>query len=129
MSAIKYDLQLDQGTDFTEIFTIQVLSNPSLPYDSITNQYLPVDLTNYTAALKVDTSYCNGVNLLTLTSGNGITLGGTLGTVSIDITGSNTSLMPTECGECTTYYYQLELYSGGITTRPVQGKFIINKEL
>ena len=129
MTAIHYDLYIDQGSDYTQVFKIQVLTDPSLPYDPTSNPYLPLDLTNYTATFQVESSYCSGTALLILTVGNGILLGGPLGTVSLVITGTQSAAMPTECGEYTEYFYQLELYSGGITARPVQGKFIISKEI
>ena len=54
--------------------------------------------------------------LLSLTSGSGITLGGTAGTVAVAITSAQSSAI-----SAGSYAYDLELLSGSQVTRLIQG--------
>jgi hypothetical protein len=53
-----------------------------------------------------------------LTSGSGIVLGGTAGTIVVEITATQSSAIPSG-----SYAYDLELTSGGTVTRLLQGAF------
>lgn len=83
-----------------------------------------VDLTNYSAAMQVRTSYNATSTLFSLTNGSGITLGGTAGTITVEI-GANAMGAATS-GE---YVYDLELDSGSEVTRLLQGTFQIKPEV
>ena len=79
-----------------------------------------VDLSNYTAAMKI----VNGQDeVIELTDGDGITLGGTAGTIAITISATDTSAMsPATCE------YDLLLTSqGGVVTPLVAGLCTIRK--
>lgn len=85
----------------------------------------PVNLTNYTARMDVRTAYDSPDAVLELTSGSGITLGGTAGTILLEaspiVTGSVVS------GQ---YVYDLELVSpGSAVTRLVEGLLICDPEV
>lgn len=57
---------------------------------------------------------------LVLTNGNGITLGGALGTVSVDISAATTAdFAPSR------YVYDFVLNSGSVVTRLLEGKFVV----
>jgi hypothetical protein len=59
--------------------------------------------------------------LLSLTSGSGITLGGTAGSVAVAITSAQSSALSSG-----SYAYDLELIAGaGSVTRLLQGAFIV----
>ena len=79
-----------------------------------------VDLTNYTAAMQVRETPSATATVLNLTSGSGITLGGTAGTIAVNVSAAT-------MGSATpgNYIYDLELDSGQEVTRLLQGKFAI----
>lgn len=83
-----------------------------------------VDLTTYSAAMQVRESILAQSVILDLTSGSGITLGGTAGT--IDITVSATTMGSATPGE---YLYDLEVTTGSTVTRLLKGGFQIVPEV
>lgn len=84
----------------------------------------PVNLTGYTAAMQVRINPSETDTILSLTSGSGITLGGTAGTIAVNVS-ANTM------GSATpgSFVYDLELNSGGQVTRLLQGAFTIQAEV
>lgn len=85
----------------------------------------PVDLTGSTARMQLRETYDSGSTLVSLTSGSGITLGGTAGTVTIVITAAQTAALPIVAG-----VYDLEVESGtGVVTRLLQGVFEVTPEV
>jgi hypothetical protein len=84
---------------------------------------LPIDLTNYSARMQARTFYDSPVAALSLTSGAGITLGGTAGTVDLLVDAVTTAQI-----DSGTYVYDLEVESqsgevvkiiaGGLTVLP-----------
>jgi hypothetical protein len=84
----------------------------------------PVDLTNYTAAMQVRESTASADAILDLSTGEGITLGGTAGTIEINVPAQTMELTPAG-----TYVYDLELDSGAEVTRLIQGGFAIQAEV
>lgn len=83
-----------------------------------------VNLTNYTAAMQVRESASSTVAVLNLSSGSGITLGGTAGTIAVNV--SATTMGSATPGN---YVYDMELNSGGTITRLLQGSFNIEAEV
>jgi hypothetical protein len=83
-----------------------------------------VDLTGYTAAMQVRENSRATATILSLTSGSGITLGGTAGTIALNVPAST-------MGSATpgNYVYDLELNSGSTVTRLIQGQFAISAEV
>jgi hypothetical protein len=84
----------------------------------------PVNLTNYTAAMQVRTAANASTAIISLTNGTGITLGGTAGTININI--NSTTMGSATPGQ---YVYDLELNSGGTVYRLIQGTFSIQAEV
>ena len=82
-----------------------------------------VNLTGYTAAMQVRENP-NATAVISITSGSGITLGGTAGTIAINI--SATTMGSAVPGF---YAYDLELNSGAEVTRLLQGNFQIQAEI
>ena len=106
MSA-KYNMVCDQATTFNLDFTIQ------------TGNTL-WDLTGYTATMTIRPFVGSNTTTLVLTNGNGITLGGALGTVDITISASVTAgFAPSR------YAYDFVLDSGSVITRLLEGKFVV----
>lgn len=84
-----------------------------------------VDLTNYTARMQVRASYDSHTAVLSLTSGSGITLGGTAGSIFIEAAPITTAAIAS--GQ---YVYDLELVTqGGAVTRLVEGTFTVDPEV
>ena len=83
-----------------------------------------VNLTGYTAAMQVRENPSSSATILSVTSGSGITLGGTAGTIDVSVSSST-------MGSATPgfYVYDLELNSGSQVTRLIQGKFTIQAEV
>jgi len=103
----KYNIVCDQATTFALDFTIQT-------GNTLWN------LTGYTATMTVRPFVGSNTTTLVLTNGNGITLGGAAGTVSISISSAVTAdLNPSR------YSYDFVLNSGSVVTRLLEGKFIV----
>jgi hypothetical protein len=106
MSA-KYNMVCEQATTFTVDFTIQ-------------NGNTPWNLTGYTATMTIRPFVGSNTTTLVLTNGNGITLGGSAGTVDITISAAVTAdFNPSR------YAYDFVLNSGSVVTRLLEGQFIV----
>jgi hypothetical protein len=112
MAAGALDFTIEQGATFNLLMTWKI--------DDVA-----VNLTGYTARLQARVDVEDTETVLSLTTGSGITLGGALGTISLDRTATQTAVLPT--GE---FVYDLELQSGGgVVTRLVQGQLTISAEV
>ena len=104
-----YNITAYQGADFDRTFTI-------------TQSGTALNLTGYTSAMQVREAADSTAFLISLTSGTGITLGGTAGTVAVAITSAQSSAIPSG-----SYAYDLEIISGaGQVTRLLQGAFNVS---
>jgi len=107
-----YNVTMYQGASFDLSLTWNVNS-------------IPVNLTGYSSRMQVRTSYDASSTVLSLTSGSGITLGGTAGTITVAASAATTAGVPT--GQ---YVYDLEMVSGGsAVTRLIQGTFLVDPEV
>ena len=85
----------------------------------------PVNLTSYTARMQVRDTFDTATTVLNFTSGSGITLGGTAGTILVEATAATTAGVPV--GQ---YVYDLELVSAGsAVTRLIQGNLTLDPEV
>jgi hypothetical protein len=113
MAAGTLDFTIEQGATFNLLLTWEINN-------------VAVNLTGYTARLaaRIDVEETDTVLSLTTTNG-GITLGGVLGTISLNQTATQTALLPPG-----TYVYDLELVASNATvTRLVQGELLISAEV
>ena len=107
MSA-KYNLVCEQATTFNFQFTIK-------------NDSTPWNLTNYTAVMTVRPFVGASTTTVVASTANGrITLGGTLGTVTVTIDATTTGAIT--AGR---YSYDLVLTTGATVTRILEGKFVV----
>lgn len=97
----------EQATTFNLQFTVQT-------GNTVWN------LTNYTATMTIRPFVGSNTTTLVLTNGNGITLGGTAGTVTINISAAVTADL-----EPSRYVYDFVLNSGTVVTRLLEGKFVV----
>lgn len=88
----------------------------------------PVDLTGYTARMQVRKTISSDTALLSLTTENGdIVLGGTAGTILIEVSDADTSAIP---DNVKSGVYDLEMESAsGIVTRLIEGEADIRPEV
>jgi hypothetical protein len=113
---------VDQGSSFTRVVTWRDESST------------PVNITGYTARMKVKRAYSSTSTLLSLTLSSGLSLGGTAGTITITITAGQTAALPVQVDgairDPLVAVYDLELVSGsGQVTRLLEGNFIITPEV
>jgi len=107
-----YNIVLYQGADYDKTFT--VLQNGTA-----------LNWTGYTAAMQVREAADSTAYLLSLTSGSGITLGGTAGTILVTISNAQSAAINTG-----SYAYDLELISGSsAVTRILQGSFTVSGQV
>ena len=108
-----HDIVCDQGATFSRVFTWE---------DSAAN---PIDLTLYTARMQVRSTVESASTLLSLTTENGgISLGGIAGTITVTATATQTAAIAAGC-----YVYDLEMVTGAVVTRLVQGSFTVDAEV
>ena len=108
----KYNMVCPQGSTFNQVLTYYI--------DDVL-----VNLTGYTARMQVREKYTSTVKQLDLnTSNGGIVLGGALGTITVNVTATQTAaIFPKE------YVYDLEIVYGSNVIRLIQGKFIVLAEV
>jgi hypothetical protein len=83
----------------------------------------PVNLTGYSATFGLSVNYATSL-ALTLTSGAGITLGGSAGTIAISATGTQTNITPTN------YTAELVLTSNsGVITSLLKGYITVTAKV
>jgi hypothetical protein len=119
MAAGKYTMLIEQGATL----------NLSLAYKDSTNT--PINLTDYSGKMQIKDSYADSATTtyLTLSSslqddGTGITFGGESGTIGLFISAATSSTLTFDSA-----YYDLEITSGSVVTRLLQGTVQISKEV
>lgn len=107
------DLEIQQGT--TESFyLVWNDSNGS-----------PINITGYSARLKIKPFPGSGTTILSLTESSGLTITGASGRIDVLITATQTAAMT-----FTTAYYDLEVESGaGVVSRLMSGSVVLLKEV
>jgi hypothetical protein len=104
------NLSMPQGETFRAVLTWKVNG-------------IPVDLTSYTARMQARKRVSSAA-VLDFTEGDAITLGGTNGSITIDVSATDTALIPAG-----TYVYDLELDSGGSVRKLVEGTITVPAEV
>lgn len=108
----KVNLAIYQGATYDKTFT-WIVSD------------VPVNLTGYTARMKVRPTVSSSTVYLDLTTANGkIVLGGSAGTVQLLLSATETAALT-----FTTGVYDLELVSGSTVTRLIEGNVTVSKEV
>ena len=117
----KLDLTMYQGASWDYTLTWTTTSG------TVTS---PVNLTGYTARMQVRETQASTATILSLTSGSGITLGGTAGTILLEASATTTAGVASADSPQSVYAYDLELISGaGYVTRLVEGNFYVDPEV
>jgi hypothetical protein len=102
-----YNIEAFAGATFDRTFSLAVAG-------------VPVDLTSYSAAMQVREAVDSVSPLISLTSGSGIVLGGTAGTIQVNISASTMGVAQGS------YCYDLEITSGSVVSRVLQGSFNVS---
>jgi hypothetical protein len=85
----------------------------------------PVNITSYTAALQLRSLPSDPTAVLSLTSGSGITITGSTGTIAVSATAAQTGAIDEG-----PYFYDLEITSPtGIVTRVAQGQVVVSAQV
>lgn len=108
MTILNFDMP--QGATFPAVLTWKIDGSP-------------VDLTSYSARMDVRKRPQSDV-ILALTEGSGITLGGSAGTITLDVSAEDTAAITP--GQ---YVYDLELYNGDYVKRLIQGTVSVSAEV
>jgi hypothetical protein len=111
--ATRYDLEIDAGATYTYTATVRDSAGAL------------VNLTGYTAAMKIRPTVESSTVSLSLTQASGLTLGGAAGTVLITITAAQTTAL-----DSGNFVYDLKVTSGGgIATRVIEGDVVVKPEV
>lgn len=119
MSAGVYKINCEQGATFERTITVY---QPRLPTAASAT---PVDLTGYSARMQVRPEKDSPEVLVELTTENGrLTLGGTAGTIAMEIEADVTSTIDSDG------HYDLEIYTAdGKVYRVIKGPFALDPEV
>lgn len=116
MSAGQYSFDIEQGSSFDRTVT----------WYSDAAGTTPVDLTGYTARMKVKTDDL-ATTILDSASNITLTLGGAAGTVRIQVTATVTAGLAATTKR--SLAYDLELVNGSTVTRLIEGKVGVRREV
>jgi hypothetical protein len=111
----KLDLNLYQGATFNYQLTWSAAGSA-------------VNLTNYSARMQVRPSYGSSDVVFNLSAGSGIALGGTAGTISLEISADDSEGLGYSSPQQLVYDLELES-SSGFVTRLIEGNFLIFPEV
>lgn len=129
--AIQYDISVPQGTTKVIPFRVTVLTDPTLPFDSITNPFIPLDLTAAAIQCQVRQTYNTKNVILTITDLNGrfVKTDAADGKFEMRLSPSDTAEISFS-GYEVSYLYDIEVvFSLANIIRVAQGSFIVNREI
>lgn len=106
-----YDFTLAQGATFDRTLTYKVGGTA-------------VNLTTYGAQMQARQAFESGTAILDLAAGTGITLGGTAGTIRLQLSATQTAALTPG-----SYVYDLELTVGSAVTRLLEGRLYVTPEV
>jgi hypothetical protein len=114
MTAGTYDITIEQGATYSQVFTWKNSAGTA------------INVTGYTARMQARESVDTASTFIALTTENGgIALGGAAGTITLAMTATATAALSVFSG-----FYDLELISGsGIVTRLLQGSLTVSPEV
>jgi hypothetical protein len=114
---LERDIEIVQGKTWTAKFRYLTKSPKN-------KSNIPVDLTGYGANMVIREQTSESATLLTLTSGSGVTLGGSAGTIEIAMTATQTSNLT--AGD---NVYEIELTQGYTSIAFATGKAKVYEEI
>lgn len=106
-----YDLTIVQGATLDLLLTYKDSAG------------VVINLTGYTARLKIKTAVA-GTELVSLTEADGLVLGGAAGTIRVQRSAALTAAYTWSRG-----VYDLELITGGVVSRIIEGNVLVRPEI
>lgn len=110
MEAVEYPLTVEQGSTFQKQFRWKVDGQV-------------MDLTGYTAKMQARKSFGGVLGFELSTENDRILLGGTTGTVALEMPPDETAELPTG-----NFVYDLELTNGGVVRKLIRGTVVVLPE-
>lgn len=128
---VNKDIYVSQGAVHEEIFTIETLTDPTLPYDQNTNPYIPLDLTVASIQMQVRQTFTSSTVLLTATDLNGkfVKTDPTHGIFTLTISPTDTSLIKFNSLTASYPYDIFISFSASNVIKVAYGQFIIEREV
>lgn len=129
--AVNKDITVDQGASHVEVFTIEVLTDPQLPFDASTNPYIPLDLSFASIMMQVRQSYTTSSVILTATDTNGrmVKTDPVNGTFELRVGPDDLELVKGNTGEINYLYDILIDLSPGNIIKVAEGNFIVVRKI
>ena len=129
--AITKDITVNQGANHVEVFTIEVLTNDTLPFDATTNPYIPLDLTVATIQMQVRQSYNTSTVILTATDLNGriVKTDSVNGTFELRIAPDDLDLVKGNSSEVHYLYDLMISLSASNTIKVAEGTFTVIRQI
>ena len=111
--ADNYKISIDQGATYSLALTYKDSAGAA------------INLTGYTAAMQIRSSYDSTSTIVSLTSSAGIVITAATGLLTVNITSTQTTALTPG-----TYVYDLEITSASnVVTRLIQGSVIVSAEV
>jgi hypothetical protein len=129
--AITKDITVAQGANHVEVFTIEVLTNNTLPFDATTNPYIPLDLTVATIQMQVRQSYNTSSVIMTATDLNGriVKTDAPNGTFELRISPTDLDLVKGNSSEVHYLYDMMISLSASNTIKVADGAFTVIRQI
>ncbi len=112
MPAADYDIEIERNATFERVITCKD-ENGDL-----------INLTGYTAKMQGRKSHESSDLIFSLSESSGLTLGGSAGTISVNMTPATTLGLAIQSG-----VYDLRIDNGTRATRILKGKFTVSPEV
>lgn len=128
--SLRQDYTFRRGQSIKIVVTVERLTNDLLPYNEISNPYIPVDLTDSTAAMQWRVNADKSVVLTASTGVDGLIVidQPTTGVINVIIPPAITEALNFR-GESIDYGYDLEITdTAGTKTYPLYGTITLDKD-
>ena len=120
------DIYITSGTSLQLVYTVRTLTDPLLPFDPISNPYVTVDLSTYSASLVARSDYTLPP-VITLVSGVDILLANT-GQLTINFVPSVTQYIPILSNQGIRLFYNFELKDNdGVVVNALNGSIYLSQ--
>jgi len=121
------DIEIEQGTSYTFIGTVQVLNHPELPYNSVTNPYIPFNFSGWDGKVefRTQTTSSSAVFTGTVVSGGIQVNTPAIGQYTITVNPSDTNNIQFGSTDPWSGYWDVIFTNGGNSIKPHKGTVTI----
>jgi hypothetical protein len=129
--AVTKDITVAQGATHVEVFTIEVLTDPTAPYDIVTNPYIPLDISSAAIQMQVRPTYNSSTVILTATDQNGrfTKTDPTHGVFTLTVFPGDTSLASFNTEQKSFLYDIIVKFTTNNALKVAAGNFIVEREV